>query len=81
MHRKALTPADFPSVAALEQRLKWFQWHYNRQAQPFRWNYTSEKLEQLVEKLELYVDWMAEARQVLREREALATAAAVPATN
>ena len=81
VHRKALTPADFPSLAALEQRLKWFQWHYNRQAQPFRWNYTREKLEQLVEKLEFHVDWLAEARQALRVREALAAAGAVSATN
>lgn len=29
VHRKALTPADFPSLAALEQRLHWFAWYYN----------------------------------------------------
>lgn len=40
VHRKALTPANLPSVAALEARLCQFQYAYNQPAEPFRWQYT-----------------------------------------
>jgi transposase InsO family protein len=82
VHRKALTPADFHSLEALEQRLKWFQWHYNRHAQPFRWNYTREKRASLVERLAAHEDWIAEARQaLLQEREAQVGKETIPITN
>jgi DDE superfamily endonuclease len=51
VQRKTLTPADFDSVAALEQRLRWFQWYYNQQATPFRSNYTRTDLERYLERL------------------------------
>lgn len=51
VQRKALTPADFTSIPALEQRLLWFQWYYNREAEPFRWNYTRQQLEAYLERL------------------------------
>jgi transposase len=81
VHRKALTPLDFDSVAALEQRLKWFQWHYNQFAQPFAWNYTREKLEQLVERLGRHEEWLAEARQAIQARRAAAPAMMHPVTH
>ncbi len=81
VHRKALTPLDFDSLEALEQRLKWFEWHYNRYAQPFRWNYTQDKLEQLVQRLEHHETWMAESREALRERKASLATATTPVTN
>jgi hypothetical protein len=59
--RKVLRPADFPSLAALEQRLKWFQWYYNRYAQPFRWNYTRSDLEKYLERLALHEEQFAAA--------------------
>lgn len=81
VHRKALTPLDFDSLEALEQRLKWFQWHYNQQAQPFQWNYTREKLEKLVQRLEQRDDWLAEARVALLARNEKPLTAAQPVMN
>jgi transposase len=81
VHRKALTPLDFESLAALEQRLKWFEWHYNRFAQPFRWNYTREKLEAFVDKLAAHEDFLAEARAAILARRTAAIATQVPVTN
>jgi len=81
VHRKALTPLDFPNLAALEQRLKWFAWHYNRFAEPFRWNYTREKLEALVEKLAAHEDFLAEARAAILAQRTVVTAATIPVTN
>jgi hypothetical protein len=81
VHRKALTPLDFDSLAALEQRLKWFEWHYNRFAQPFRWNYTREKLEAFVEKLAAHEDFLAEARAVILARRTAVPSVAIPVTN
>lgn len=81
VHRKALTPLDFASLAALEQRLKWFEWHYNRFAQPFRWNYTREKLEALVERLAAHEDFLAEARAAILARREMVAAAPIPVTN
>jgi hypothetical protein len=81
VHRKALTPSNFESLAALEQRLKWFQWYYNQFAQPFRWKYTREKLEKLVARLAQHEDWLAEARSVIQARQAPVLTEAHPVTN
>lgn len=70
VHRKALTPADFSSVEALEQRLLWFQWYYNQDARPFRWNYTLGQLEAHIERLAKHEDWLLEARLALGARSA-----------
>lgn len=73
VHRKALSPRDFPSLEALEQRLKWFAWHYNQYAQPFQWNFNQAKLEKFVERLSRHEDWLAKAHETLQaRREALA---------
>jgi hypothetical protein len=81
VHRKALTPLDLESLAALEQRLKWFAWHYNRFAEPFRWNYTREKLEKLIERLSTHEDFLAEARQVIERHKAGLPRGDAPVTN
>ena len=44
VHRQLLTPADFPSVTALERQLLAFQDQYNRTARPFGWRYTRSTL-------------------------------------
>jgi transposase len=51
VHRKALHPADFPSVNALAERLLAFQEYYNKRAKPFRWRYTSKDLKLYLQKL------------------------------
>jgi hypothetical protein len=68
LQRKALTPADFPSLEALEQRLHWFAWDYNQRAEPFRWNYTRTDLEKYLERLAQKEDLWAEARAALQAR-------------
>jgi len=50
LQRKALTPNDFPSLEALEQRLIGFQHHYERIAKPFQWKFTRDDLTKLLEK-------------------------------
>lgn len=40
VQRKALTPNDFPDLAAVEQRLLAFQARYNLTAHPFGWRFT-----------------------------------------
>jgi len=70
LHRKALTPADFPSVTALEQRLYGFQYTYNQRAEPFRWQYTRTDLEAYIERLALHEERFAEAAALVRERRA-----------
>ena len=54
LQRKALTPRDFPSKTALEQRLLWYQWYYNQYAEPFHGKYSVADLEKYLEKLARY---------------------------
>ena len=68
VQRKALTPADFESVAALDQRLRWFEWDYNQRAEPFRWNYTRADLEKYLERLAQKQGVWAEAHAALLAR-------------
>ena len=64
VHRKVLTPANFSSLAELEQRLQWFQWHYNTTAAPFNWKFDRTKLQAFLRKLgkhePLYARWAQE---------------------
>jgi transposase len=46
LQRKHLQPNHFPSTDALEASLAAFIAYYNQTAQPIRWTYTVEKLEQ-----------------------------------
>jgi hypothetical protein len=45
VQRKALTPNDFPDLAAVEQRLLDFATLYNDTAVPFHWRFTRQQLE------------------------------------
>jgi hypothetical protein len=51
VQRKVLTPNDFDSLAALEDRLLRFQEYYDRAAKPFQWKFTRRDLVQLLARL------------------------------
>jgi hypothetical protein len=51
VHRKVLQGASLASLADLRQRLRWFEWHYNRTAAPFRWRFNRAELAALVNRL------------------------------
>lgn len=76
LHRKALTPADFPSTAALAQRISAFQCLYNRRAEPFKWQYTRDHLEAYIERLALHEEQFAEAAALLQAQRGSAPAPA-----
>ena len=44
LQRKALTPNDFPSLQALEERIIGFQKYYEQIAKPFEWKFTRKDL-------------------------------------
>ena len=50
IQRKVLTPNDFPSLAAVKQRLLAFQIHYEAMAKPFAWKFTRHDLAKLLNK-------------------------------
>ena len=52
LQRKVLTPADFDSLAKLEDRILRFQEHYQQMAKPFEWRFTRRDLAKLLRKLE-----------------------------
>jgi DDE superfamily endonuclease len=51
LQRKALTPKDFDSLAALAERVTRFQDHWQQVAQPFEWNFTRRDLDALMARL------------------------------
>ena len=51
VQRKVLTPNDFPSLAAVEDRLLAFQRHYESLARPFEWTFNRQDLVRLLAKL------------------------------
>jgi hypothetical protein len=51
VQRKVLTPNDFPSLAAVEERLLAFQDYYQAIARPFAWTFTRRDLAKLLNKL------------------------------
>ena len=51
VQRKFLTPNDFPSLAAVAERLLAFQTHYEAIAQPFEWKFTRRNLAALLHKI------------------------------
>ena len=51
VQRKVLTPNDFLSLQALEERLLGFQRHYATIAKPFKWKFTRHDLNKLMNKL------------------------------
>jgi hypothetical protein len=56
VQRKVLTPNDFPSLAAVKQRLLAFQAHYEAMAQPFEWKFTRHDLAKLLNKFRSHSD-------------------------
>jgi len=54
VQRKVLTPNDFPSLAAVEERLLAFQTHYETIACPFEWKFTRRDLAKLLNKIKLH---------------------------
>src|SRR5258708_5977528 len=52
LQRKALTPNNFSSLQALEERIIGFQNYYESIAQPFEWKYTRRDLNQMLARME-----------------------------
>jgi DDE superfamily endonuclease len=52
VQRKALTPNDFDSLAAVEDRLLRFQESYQESARPFQWKFTRRDLVQLLARMD-----------------------------
>lgn len=52
LQRKALTPNDFPSLAAVEERLIGFERYYENIAKPFEWKFTRRDLADLLFKID-----------------------------
>jgi hypothetical protein len=51
VQRKVLTPCDFKSLYALEDRLLGFQEHYQATASPFEWKFTKTDLVKMLNKI------------------------------
>jgi transposase len=51
LQRKVLTPNDFSSLKALEERIYKFQEHYEKIAKTFKWKFTRENLSKVLNKL------------------------------
>ncbi len=51
LQRKALTPNDLATPAAMAERILGFESRYNRSAQPFHWKFTRADLEERVQRL------------------------------
>ncbi len=52
LQRKVLTPNDFLDTDAVRECLLRFEARYNATAQPFQWNYTRDKLDALMQRLD-----------------------------
>jgi hypothetical protein len=52
IQRKVLAPNDFHDTAEVARTLNAFERHYNEIAEPFAWNFTREKLTELLERLD-----------------------------
>lgn len=69
--RKALTPRDFPSLAALQDRLRRFEGWYNLAPRPFNWQFGRKELEEYVIRLARHEPlYEAEAARLLAARQA-----------
>jgi len=52
IQRKVLTPNDFIDLDAVAQRLTEFEKRYNTSATPFKWKFTTEDLNELLDELD-----------------------------
>lgn len=74
LSRKALTPRDFPNLAALRERLTRFEGWYNLDPRPFRWEFGRKELEEYVIRLARHEQhYQAEAERLLAQRQAAET--------
>jgi DDE superfamily endonuclease len=53
IQRKVLTPNDFVSLAAVEERLRLYEALSNRQPRPFAWKFDRQKLTEFLQRLEV----------------------------
>jgi hypothetical protein len=60
LQRKALTPNDFASLAALEERILGFQRYYESIAKPFEWKFTKQDLRRLLANIHAQPDKVLE---------------------
>jgi len=51
IQRKVLSPNDFTDLDVVEQRLTRFEDRYNAAAEPFKWKFTTTKLNALLDRL------------------------------
>jgi len=51
LQRKALTPNDFPSLEAVQERILSFQHYYETIASPFEWKFTRRDLDALLNRI------------------------------
>jgi hypothetical protein len=51
LQRKALTPNDYPSLAALKERILGFQEYYQGIIKPFEWKFTRKDLNRIMAKI------------------------------
>ena len=51
IQRKVLTPNDFPSLAAVAQRLEAFERYFESIGRPFKWKFTRADLSELIARI------------------------------
>jgi hypothetical protein len=51
VQRKVLAPEDFDQLAVLARTLNEFERHWNEIDEPFEWNFTRDRLAELMERL------------------------------
>ena len=56
VHRKVLTPNDFPDLGTLAERLLDFQYYWESAAKPFEWMFTRQDLNDLLNKLTIGIN-------------------------
>ncbi len=61
LQRKALTPNDFASLPALEERIISFQNYYQSIAKPFEWKYTRRDLNEMLARLKGFSNHLRKA--------------------
>ena len=61
MQRKVLTPNDFPSLAAVAERLLAFQSYCEAIARPFEWKFTRRDLARLLNKMSAHTQELGRA--------------------
>jgi hypothetical protein len=71
LERKALTPNDFPNLAAAMERIHAFERIFNRTADPFAWTFTRDDLRELLKRIPSVV--LTESAQAAQHQSLRAT--------